>query len=143
MKPLSDNKIRNQRSQRSPRYLRVATAKGKPYTTWRWRHVLARHFWEMGVGIVPRIDERSALTIWVAASFLLIGTFRFGVRSLFTYVFCGKIIRGDLFSLMVRRTLTFCWRHGGMVYWSKWEKVFKGKDMTNNGKGKKCFVLAT
>ena len=45
-----------------------------------------------GKGIVPRIDERSALAIQVEASFLLIKMLRFRVRSLFAYIFCGRII---------------------------------------------------
>ena len=104
-------------------------------TLWQ-RQVLVRHFWEMGVGIVPRIDERSTLAIRVTVSFLLIRTLRFRVRSLFTYVFYGKIIRGDLFSLTVGRILAFHRRHGGMIYQSKWVKMFEGEDTAKKGKGK-------
>ena len=111
--------------------------------TRRRRHVLARHFWEMGVGIVPGIDERSALAIRVAVSFLFIRIFRFRVRSLFDYDFCGKIIGSDLFSLTAGRTLAFRRRHGGMVYRSKWVKVFEGEDTAKKGKGKECFVSVT
>ena len=104
--------------------------------TQRRRQVLVRHFWEMGVGIVPRIDERSTLAIRVTVSFLLIRTLRFRVRILFAYVFYGKIIRGDFFSFTARRTLAFHRHHGGMIYQSKCVKMFEGEDTAKKGKGK-------
>ena len=97
----------------------------------------------MGMGVVPRINERSALAIQVEASFLLIETLRFRVKSLFAYIFCGRIIGGDIFSLTVIKTLAFCRCHGGMIYRSKWVEVFEGEDTAKKGKGKECFVSIT
>ena len=112
-------------------------------TARQWRRVLTKNFWKMGIGVVPRVYKGSALTIQVAASFPLIGTLQFRVRSLFSYVFCGRIIRGDLFSLTAGRTLAFRRHHGGMIHQSKWVKVFEGEDTTKKRKRKECFVLVT
>ena len=79
----------------------------------------------------------------VEASFLLIASLLFKVRSLFVYIYCSRIIGGNLFSLMARRTLAFCRRYGGMIYWSKWVEVFEGEDIVKKGKGKECFVSVT
>ena len=108
---MADNKIRNRKSQRSPRYLCVVMAKGKPYTAWQWRQVLAGHFLEMGMGVLPKVDERSALAIWVAVLFLFIGMLQFGVRSLFAYVSCGRSSEAISFPLQQEES----WPFAGIV----------------------------
>ena len=61
----------------------------------------------MGMGVVPRINERSALAIGVVAPFFLLETFRFSKRDVLAYDFGGRIIGGDFLPLMVGRTLAF------------------------------------
>ena len=83
-------KIRDQGSQRGLRHLRVTIANGKPYVAWRWRQVITRHHQEMDVGVVPQINEGSALAVWVATPFLFLKKFRFEERSIFAHDYGGK-----------------------------------------------------
>jgi len=62
------------------------------------------------------------------------------MRGFFAYVSRGRIIGGDLFPLMVGRTLAFCRCHDGMVDESKWVRVFEGEDAMKKGKGRKSLV---
>ena len=95
--------------------IRVSSAKSKPHTA-RWlRCVITENLGEMGMDIVPRINKRSALTIWGKWCFFLIGMVRFGINNPFAYIKCGGRIRDNLFSLTMGRALTFRWRHGTAV----------------------------
>lgn len=114
----------------------------------RWqRHVLARKLQEMGMIIIPRINERSTFTFWISASFFLIEAFWFRVRSVLAYVFGGKVVRGNFFSLTVGRTFTFRQWHGRMSGrqdgFCVWVKVLEGGDAVKKGKVKGCFMLVT
>ena len=135
---LVDNKIWNRRSQRSLRYICVATVKGKPHTAWRWWHVLTGNFQKMGIGIIPWVYERSALTIEIKPCLLLIGTIQFGIGGLFAYILRGKIIRDNLFSLTAGRTLAFHRHHDRLVDRSRWVIVFEREDMVKEEKWRKC-----
>ena len=95
------------------------------------------------MGVVPRINERSAFTIWVAMCFFLIGVLQFGERSVFSHDFGGKIIGGNFFSLTTRRTFTFRQQHGQMIDQSGWVKAFEGEDAVKKGKIKRYFVSVT
>ena len=120
-------KIENGRSKRGPRHLRIAMVNGELYTACRRREIIIRHHGKMNVDIIPRIDEERALAIWVTAFFLLFETVRFGDGSLFTHGFGKRIIVGNFFSLMARRTLIFHRCHDGLFDWKRlverfWER---------------------
>ena len=133
-----DDEIRDQRSQWSPRNVCIATTKSKPHTARRQWHVIIENLWEIGMNIVPMIYKRSAFAIWGTLCFLLVRMVRFGINSLFAYIACGGRIEGNLFSLTVGRTLTFCWHHGATVNQSKQMKVFERENMVKKGKWRKC-----
>ena len=135
-----DNKIGNRKSQHSPRYIRVATAKGKPHTARRRRRVLIGNLWKIGIGIIPRVYKRSAFTIEIASCLLLIRIVRFGIGGLFAYLSRGNIVEGHLFPLTTGRTLAFHRRHDGVVDRSRWV-VFEGDYMVKEGKGRKCLEI--
>ena len=135
-----DDKIGNRGSQRSLRNVYIAKAKSKLYMA-RWpRHVIIRKFWEMGMGIIPKIYKRSTLTIRGTPRFLLIGMVRFRIHGLFAYIVRSGSIRNNLFSLTVGRTLAFRQRHGATVDQSKWMKVFERENTMQNGNGESVCV---
>ena len=59
----------------------------------------------MGISIIRRVYERSTLTIGIVPCLLLIGTVRFEMGGLFTYISRRRIIRDNLFSLSLRELI--------------------------------------
>ena len=59
----------------------------------------------MGISIIRRVYERSTLTIGIVPCLLLIGTVRFEMGGLFTYISLRRIIRDNLFSLSLRELI--------------------------------------
>ena len=113
----------------------------------RWRQVITEHRQEMHVGIIPRINEGSAFTIWVATPFFLLGAFQLREVSIFTCGFGGRIIDDNLFLLTTRRTLAFRLCHDGIfdqnrvvrMFWGRRHDEGKGNEKVvyaNDGKGK-------
>ena len=94
------------------------------------------------MGVVPRIDERSALIVWVATSSFLIGALLFGETSIFAYSFGGRIIGSNFLSFMMGRALTFHRCHGGISDRSGWVKVFEEKDTVKKKRNKKAFCVS-
>ena len=136
-----DDKIWNRKSQQSPRCVCVASTKGKPHTAQRQRCVITENFLEMGIGIIPRVYERSTLTLGIASCLLLIGMVRFRIGGLFAYISRGRIIEDNLFSLTARGSLAFRRHHGVAVDRSKWMIVFERENMVKKGKRRKCLCL--
>ena len=46
--------------------------------------IVIRHHQKMGISVVPWIDERNALTVWVETSFFLFIVAQFGERGVHT-----------------------------------------------------------
>ena len=133
-------------SQRSSRHLCVTTANGEPHATCQRRQVIIGHHQEMHISVVPRIDEGSALIVWVVTPFLLLGVFRFREGSIFAYDFGGRIINGNLLPLTLGRTFAFHWCYDRIFDWHRLVRMFWGrrhsegkgnekKFWANNGKG--------
>ena len=92
----------------------------------------------MGISIIQRVYEKSTLTIGIVPCLLLIGMVRFGMGGLFAYILRGRIVGGDLFSLMARRTLAFRLCHDGVIDQGRWVIVFEREDTVKEEKGRKC-----
>ena len=116
-------------------------AKGKSHTAWQRQRVISMNFWEIGMGIIPRVYKRSALTIRITSCLLLIEMVRFRIDGLFAYISRNQIIEDNLFSLTTGRTVAFHQCHGVAVDWSKWMMVFERKNTVKKGKGRKCLCL--
>ena len=100
--------------------------------------LLTGNFWKMGMGIIPQVYKRSALTIRIAPCFFLVKMLQFEKKDLFAYIPRGRIIGSDFFPFIVRRTLTFHRRHDERIDRSKWVRMFEGESMEKKGKGRKC-----
>lgn len=96
----------------------------------------------MGIGIIPRVNERSALVVGVATPFFLLGGFRFGKRGVFAYSFCCRIVDSDFLPFTTGRTLTFHWCHGQMFDWSRWVEVFEEEDAVKKKRNEKAFCVS-
>ena len=96
----------------------------------------------MGMGLVPQINERSALAVGVASPFFLLGMFQFGERGVFTNDFGGRIVGGDFLPLTVGRTFIFHRCHGGMFDRNRWVKVFKEEDMVKKKRNEMVFCIS-
>ena len=78
----------------------------------------------MHISVVPRIDEGSALIVWVVTPFLLLGVFRFREGSIFAYDFGGRIINGNLLPLTLGRTFAFHWCYDRIFDWHRLVRMF-------------------
>ena len=110
------------RSQQSPRNIRIVTAKGKPHMARRRRRVITGNFWEVAMGIIPRVYEKSTLTIGIVSYPLLLHL---------TQQDCQR----QLFPFMAGRTLAFRRCHGVAVDRSIWMVVFERENMVRKGRG--------
>lgn len=84
---------------------------------------------------------RGALIIEIMPCLLLIGMVRFRINGLFAYILHSRIIGDNLFSLMARRTLAFCRRHGAAVDRNKWMIVFESENTVKKVKKGKVFMF--
>ena len=69
----------------------------------RRRHIVTRNLGERRMDIIPRVNQRGALAVWVTPRLFLIEVVRFRVHSLFArFLFDRRIING-LFPFTARR----------------------------------------
>ena len=94
------------------------------------------------MGVVPQINERSAIAVEVATRFFLLGVFQFREMSIFAYGIGGRIVEGDFLPLTAGRTLAFCQCHGGMFGRNRWVKVFEEEDTVKKKRNEKAFYAS-
>ena len=73
----------------------------------------------MHMGVVPQIDERSALAVWAVTPFLLLGAFRFGEERIFACSFGGRIVGSNLVPFTAFRRC-----HDRIFDWNRLVRIF-------------------